>query len=60
MTIADLDDFLSLHTDPEVIRFLGEVDVQLASTRLETDARLWNDRGHGLFKVVHRRARRQS
>jgi RimJ/RimL family protein N-acetyltransferase len=54
MTIDDVDPYLELYTDPEVVRFLGAMDRQLATKRLEADARLWNDRGHGLFKVAHR------
>jgi RimJ/RimL family protein N-acetyltransferase len=50
----DLGAYLELHDDPEVARFLGEMDRRLATSRLEADARLWNERGHGLFKVTHR------
>ena len=35
-------------------RFLGPMERELATTRLEADARVWADRGHGLFKVTHR------
>lgn len=54
MTIADLDDYLELHADPDVARFLGEMDRELATRRLEADARTWEERGHGLFRVTHR------
>jgi RimJ/RimL family protein N-acetyltransferase len=54
MTIEDIDAYLGLHADPEVIRFLGEMDRDLATARLEADARVWEERGHGLFKVTHR------
>jgi RimJ/RimL family protein N-acetyltransferase len=54
MTIDDVDEYLGLHSDPEVIRFLGEMDRGLATARLEADARVWDERGHGLFRVTHR------
>jgi len=54
MTMSDVDDYLSLHADPDVARFLGAMDRRLAITRLEADARLWRERRHGLFKVTHR------
>ena len=54
MTIEDLEEFLSMHLDPDVARFLGAADRELAASRLEVDARLWRERGHGLFKVTHR------
>ena len=54
VTIDDLSEFLSMHSDPEVIRFLGAADRELATARLEADARLWSERGHGLFAVTHR------
>jgi RimJ/RimL family protein N-acetyltransferase len=54
MTIDDVDEYLGLHSDPDVIRFLGEMDHALAGARLEADARVWDERGHGLFRVTHR------
>jgi RimJ/RimL family protein N-acetyltransferase len=54
MTIGDLDEYLELHADPDVARYLGEMDRELATRRLEADARTWQERGHGLFKVTHR------
>jgi RimJ/RimL family protein N-acetyltransferase len=55
MTIGDLEAYVELHADPEVIRFLGAMDRPLAVSRLESDARLWDERGHGLFKITHRK-----
>jgi RimJ/RimL family protein N-acetyltransferase len=54
MTLDDLDVYLELHSDPDVTRFLGEMDRDLALRRLEADALTWAQRGHGLFKAVHR------
>jgi RimJ/RimL family protein N-acetyltransferase len=53
LTIDDIDEYLDLHADPDVARFLGEMDRDLAIRRLEADARIWSERGHGLFKVIH-------
>ena len=54
LTFDDIDEYVGLHADPEVSRFLGEMDRDLATRRLQTDARVWAERGHGLFKVTHR------
>ena len=52
MTTDDLDTYLDLHSDPDVSRFVGEMDRTLAAVRLDADARVWGERGHGLFKVA--------
>ena len=54
MTIDDLDAYLELHSDPDVIRFLGDMDRALAMARLQKDAVLWEERGYGLFSLTHR------
>jgi RimJ/RimL family protein N-acetyltransferase len=54
MTLDDVEAYLELHSDPDVIRFIGEMDRSLAVARLESDARLWAGRGHGLFRLAHR------
>jgi RimJ/RimL family protein N-acetyltransferase len=54
LTFDDVDAYLDLHADPDVARFLGEMDRELAIRRLEADARSWSERGHGLFRVTLR------
>jgi RimJ/RimL family protein N-acetyltransferase len=54
LTIDDVDAYLGLHADPDVAHFLGEMDRELAVARLQRDARQWEERGCGLFKVTHR------
>ena len=54
MTIDDLDELVAMHSNPDVERFMGPFGREQAAARLEADARQWNERGHGLFKVVHR------
>jgi RimJ/RimL family protein N-acetyltransferase len=50
----DLDDLVSLHAEPEVIRFMQAADRATLITRLEADARQWRERGHGLLAVTDR------
>jgi RimJ/RimL family protein N-acetyltransferase len=54
MTFDDIDAYLELHIDPDVAHFLGEMDRELATRRLAADARTWEERGHGLFRVTRR------
>jgi len=54
MTLDDVDAYLGLHADPDVIAFLGEMDRALAVTRLEKDDRQWGRFGYGLFKLSAR------
>jgi RimJ/RimL family protein N-acetyltransferase len=54
LTLDDLEPYLELHSDPDVARFLGEMDRELARRRLDADARGWEERGYGLFKATHR------
>ncbi len=54
MTMDDVDAYLGLHSDPDVIAFLGEMDRALAVSRLEKDDRQWERFGYGLFKLTAR------
>jgi len=54
MTMDDVDAYLGLHSDPDVIAFLGEMDRALAVARLEKDERQWETFGYGLFKLTAR------
>jgi len=54
MTMDDVDAYLGLHSDPDVIAFLGEMDPALAVARLEKDERQWETFGYGLFKLTAR------
>jgi RimJ/RimL family protein N-acetyltransferase len=54
MTIDDMDAYVGLHSDPDVIAFLGEMDQALAIARLEKDGRQWETFGYGLFKLTAR------
>jgi RimJ/RimL family protein N-acetyltransferase len=49
--LADIDEFLALHADPEVTRFVRSLDRFQAQERLEFAEREWIERGHGMFAV---------
>jgi RimJ/RimL family protein N-acetyltransferase len=51
---GDLDDFVALHSDPEVTRFVRPLDREAASARLDADAAEWRQRGHGILAIVER------
>jgi RimJ/RimL family protein N-acetyltransferase len=50
----DLDEFVALHADPEVTRFVSRLDRQRAEDRLRRNEEEWRERGHGLLAVLDR------
>ena len=50
--LDDLDDFVALHADPEVTRFIRPLDPAAAEERLHRDEREWRERGHGMLAIV--------
>jgi len=54
LTIEYLDDFVALHAEPEVARYIRLLDREQAMKRLEDDQRDWTERGHGLLAVLDR------
>ncbi|MDQ3607309.1 MAG: GNAT family N-acetyltransferase [Actinomycetota bacterium] len=52
--MADLDDFVELHDDPQVVRFIRRLGRRQAQERLRDVEREWDQRGHGLFAVLER------
>jgi RimJ/RimL family protein N-acetyltransferase len=50
----DLDDFVALHSDPEVTRFIRPLDRAQAEERLLKDGVEWHERGYGMLAVVAR------
>lgn len=48
----DLDDFATLHADPEVTQFVRPLDRGEAEERLRVDEREWEERGHGLLAIA--------
>jgi RimJ/RimL family protein N-acetyltransferase len=52
MELGDLDEFVALHADPEVTRFIRPLDRDAAEARIRRDIEEWHERGHGLFAIV--------
>jgi RimJ/RimL family protein N-acetyltransferase len=50
--LGDLDEFVALHADPEVTRFIRPLDRAAAKKRLHRDEREWLERGHGLLAML--------
>lgn len=54
LTVADIDEFVALHDDGEVTRFIRRLDRAAAEERLQSIEREWLERGHGMFAVLDR------
>ncbi len=54
LAIADIDEFVALHDDAEVTRFIQRLDRPAAEELLESIEREWLERGHGIFAVLDR------
>jgi RimJ/RimL family protein N-acetyltransferase/predicted nucleotidyltransferase len=52
--LADLDRFVSLHADREVMRFIGPLDRATAQERLQHAEREWQERRYGMLAVIER------
>ena len=56
ISIDDLDDFVALHADPEVTRFITRFDRAQAEERLLQNDAEWRERGHGMLAILDRGA----
>ena len=54
LTIADIDEFVALHDDADVTRFIRRLDRPAAEERIQSIEREWLERGHGIFAVLDR------
>jgi RimJ/RimL family protein N-acetyltransferase len=54
LVMADLDEFVVLHGDPEVVRFVRTLDRAQAAERLRANEQEWEERGHGMSAVLDR------
>lgn len=54
LVMADLDEFVALHRDPEVVRFVRALDRAQAKKRLQENEQEWGERGHGMLAVLDR------
>jgi RimJ/RimL family protein N-acetyltransferase len=52
--MADIDEFVALHDDAEVTRFIRRLERPAAEERLQSVEREWLERGHGMFAVLDR------
>jgi RimJ/RimL family protein N-acetyltransferase len=52
MDMSDLDDFVALHADPEVSRYVRTFNHDEAIERLRRDEHEWREYGHGLFALL--------
>ena len=52
ITLGDLDEYLAVYDDAEVVRFIGSIDRPSATRRLEAFTKQWEERGHGMFAVL--------
>ena len=51
---GELDEFLALHNDPPVVRFMRRLDRQQAGERLRAIESEWEEYGYGMFSVTER------
>ena len=54
LTRDDLDDVLEMQADPDVMRFLGQLDRDQAREWLEVTTRQWAEVGYGRAAVIER------
>jgi RimJ/RimL family protein N-acetyltransferase len=54
LRLTDLDEFIALHDDPDVTRFIRRLERVDADERLRLAEREWRERGHGMFAVRDR------
>jgi RimJ/RimL family protein N-acetyltransferase len=54
ISFDDLDEFVALHEDPEVTRFITRFDRPAAEERLRKNELEWRERGHGLLAVLEK------
>lgn len=52
--MADLVEFVQLHDDPEVARFIPRLELPAAIERLRDVEQEWAEHGHGTFAVLAR------
>lgn len=54
LTLADVDEFVAIHAESAVARFVRTFTREEAIERLQLCEREWADRGHGLLAVLDR------
>src|SRR4051812_41780178 len=56
--LSDLDDLVALGSDPDVTRFLGNLDHPSAKERICLAQREWSQRGYGMLAILERAGQR--
>ena len=56
--LSDLDDLVALGSDPDVTRFVGNLDHPSAEERICVAQREWSQRGYGMMAILERDGRR--
>lgn len=54
LVLDDLDEFVALHRDPEVVRFVRALGRAQAEERLRANEQEWGERSHGMLAVLDR------
>jgi RimJ/RimL family protein N-acetyltransferase len=54
IALGDLEDFVALHAEPDVARFVRAFDRREAQDRIQADAGQWAERGHGMVAILDR------
>ena len=54
LVLADLEEYLALHEDPEVTRFIDGLERPEAEKRLRENELEWEERGYGKLAVLDR------
>jgi RimJ/RimL family protein N-acetyltransferase len=54
LAMADLEEFIALHRNPEVVRFVRALDRTQAEARLRANEQEWREFGSGLLAVLDR------
>jgi RimJ/RimL family protein N-acetyltransferase len=52
LVLDDLEEFVAVHRDPEVTRFVRALDRAQAAQRLRANEREWQERGYGFWAVL--------
>jgi RimJ/RimL family protein N-acetyltransferase len=52
LMVSDLEEFVGLHEDPEVVGFVRALDSEQAARRLHANEQEWGERGHGMLAVI--------
>jgi RimJ/RimL family protein N-acetyltransferase len=58
VTVDDLEELVAIHTEPDIQRFVGGLDLAEAARWLVRDDQSWDERGYGRVAITERRTGR--